>query len=95
MHKKDFLILVESTYAQKRYVCKSKTRSNIKTHDIFILPIFCLYNIIGLNLAMSNANGLLSQKLCHCLNQGRTLNDILMRAAYWMAYFDLSKLYLA
>jgi len=28
---------------------------------------------------MSNPNGLLSQKLCHCLNQGRTLNDI----AYW------------
>jgi len=45
--------------------------------------------------AMSNPNGLLSQKLCHCLHQGRTLNDILMRAAYWMAYFDLNKLNLA
>jgi len=32
--------------------------------------------------AMSNPNGLLSQKLCHCLVQGRTLNDILLRAAY-------------
>ena len=45
--------------------------------------------------AMSEANGLLGQKLCHCLNQGRTLNDILMRAAHWMAYFDLRKLNLA
>ena len=43
--------------------------------------------------AMSNPNGLLSQKLCHCL--GRTLNDILLRAAHWMTYFDLSKLNLA
>jgi len=25
---------------------------------------------------MSNPNGLLSQKLCHYLNQGRTLNNI-------------------
>ena len=41
---------------------------------------------------MSNQNGLLGQKLCHCLNQGRTLIDILMRAAHWMAYFDVSKL---
>jgi len=32
--------------------------------------------------AMSNPNGLLSQKLCHCLNQGRTLNDILTRAVH-------------
>jgi len=32
--------------------------------------------------AMSNPYGLLSQILCHCLNQGRTLNDILMRAAH-------------
>jgi len=49
-------------------------------------------NTIG---AMSNPNGLLSQKVCHRLNQGRTLNDILMRAAYWMAYFNLSKLNVA
>jgi len=41
---------------------------------------------------MSKPNGLLSQKLCHYLNQGRTLNDILMRAAHCMTYFDLSKL---
>jgi len=27
--------------------------------------------------AMSNPNGLLTQKLCHYLNQGRTSNDIL------------------
>jgi len=42
---------------------------------------------------MSNQNGLLSQKLCHYLNQGRTLNDILtLEGAQWMAYFDLRKL---
>jgi len=28
---------------------------------------------------MSNPNGLLSQKLSHYLNQGRAVNDILMR----------------
>jgi len=33
------------------------------------------------NPAMSNRNYLLSQKLCHYLNQGRTLNDLLMKAA--------------
>jgi len=32
--------------------------------------------------AMSNPNRLLSQYLCHYPNQGRTLNDILMRAAH-------------
>jgi len=31
--------------------------------------------------AMSNPYGSLSQKLCHYLNQGRTSNDMLMRAA--------------
>jgi len=35
---------------------------------------------------------LLSQKLCHYLNQGHTWNDILMRVAHWMTYFDFSKL---
>ena len=33
------------------------------------------------NTAMSNRNGIQSQESCHCLDQGRTLNDILMRAA--------------
>jgi len=41
--------------------------------------------------AMSNPNGLLSQQLCYYLNQRRTLNDILMRAAQYKAYFDHSK----
>jgi len=45
--------------------------------------------------AMSNPNCLLSQKLCHYLNQGRKLNDILMRAAHLTAYFYLNKLNLA
>ena len=42
--------------------------------------------------ALSNPNALLSQKLCHYLNQDRTLNYILMSAAHWITYFDLSKL---
>jgi len=42
--------------------------------------------------AMSNPNGSLSQKLCHYhINQGRTWNDILMRPAHRMTYFDLSE----
>jgi len=44
---------------------------------------------------MSNPNDLLSQKSCHYLNQGRTLNDKLMRAAHRMTNFDLIKLNLA
>jgi len=32
--------------------------------------------------SMSNPNGSLSQKLCHYLDQGRTLNDILLRVAH-------------
>jgi len=31
---------------------------------------------------MSKPDGLLSQKLCHSLDQGRTLNDILLRVAH-------------
>ena len=45
--------------------------------------------------AMSNQNGLMSQKVCHYLDQDRTVNDILSRAAHWMAYFDRSKQNLA
>jgi len=33
---------------------------------------------------MSNPNGLLGQKSCRYLNQGRTFDDILMRAAHSM-----------
>jgi len=44
---------------------------------------------------MPNPNGLLSQIVCYYPNQGRTLNDTLMRAAYRMAYFELGKLNLA
>ena len=42
--------------------------------------------------AMSSRSCLLGQKLCHYLNHGRILNDILMRAAHRMTYFDPSKL---
>jgi len=37
---------------------------------------------IGTKAAMSNPNGLLSQNVCHYLEQGRTLNDILLNAAH-------------
>jgi len=33
---------------------------------------------------MSDPNGLLGQKSCRYLNQGRTFDDLSMRAAYWM-----------
>ena len=46
-------------------------------------------------MKLSNPNGLLSQKLCHYLDQGRKLNDILLRAAHWLTHFDISKLNLA
>jgi len=39
---------------------------------------------------MSNPNGLMSQKVCRYLDQGRILKYILMRAAHLMAYFDLT-----
>jgi len=44
---------------------------------------------------MSNPNDSLSQKLCHYRNQGHTFNDIVIRAAHSMAYFNLIKLNLA
>jgi len=37
-------------------------------------------NAAATHPAMSNPNGSLSQNLCHYLDQGRTLNDILLRA---------------
>jgi len=44
---------------------------------------------------MSKPKCLLSRKVCRHLDQGRTLKDVLRRAAHWMAYFDLCKLNLA
>ena len=41
-------------------------------------------NYQGTKSVMSNRNCLLSQKVRRYLNQGRTLNDVLMRAAHWM-----------
>jgi len=55
-------------------------------------PMICLLFVVLYSPAMSNRYALLSQKLCHYLNQGCTLKNILMRAAVWMAYFDLIKL---
>jgi len=50
---------------------------------------------VGFRAAMSKPNDLLAQKVCHCLDQGRTLKAISMRVAHWMTNFDLSKLHLA
>ena len=60
--------------------------------EICLLPVRLRWM---LRSAMSDPNRLLSEKVCHYLDQGRTLKDILIRAAHWMAYFDLSKLNLA
>jgi len=46
----------------------------------------------GCRPAMSTANGLLNQKVCHYLDQGHTLNDILLRTARCMTCFDLNSL---
>jgi len=37
---------------------------------------------VNARAAMSNPNGLLGQKVCDYLDQGCTLNDILLRAAH-------------
>ena len=50
------------------------------------------YDNLHTGPAMSNPNGLLSQKSCRYLNQGRTFYNRLTTAANWMAYFDLIKL---
>ena len=65
----------------------------LKKLNKFIKKYICFYNIF--KAATSNPNGLLSQKLCHYLDQGHTLNDMLLRAAHGTAYFDPSKLNLA
>jgi len=44
--------------------------------------VILMNKIPGFKPAMSNPNGLLSQELCHYLNQGRTLNDVLVRVAH-------------
>jgi len=45
-------------------------------------PLVGAPRIPNTGAAMSNPNGLLGQKLCRYLNQGRILKDILMRAAH-------------
>jgi len=56
---------------------------NIRTAIFHANKLFLFLGLTSCRFssAMSNPNGLLSQKLCHNLNQGRTLNNILMRAA--------------
>ena len=54
-----------------------------ETHDLTVINIPNAFGAqqkitaITKRVAMSNPNGLLSQKLCHCLRQGRTLNGLL------------------
>jgi len=45
------------------------------------IELLTSYFLESFSSAMSSPNGLLSQKLCHYFNQGRTLNDILLRAS--------------
>ena len=65
--------------------CCTPNTSEISRAVACISPDWC-------NAAIFNSNGLLSQNLWHYLNQGRTSNVMLMRAARWMAYLHLSKL---
>ena len=74
-------------------VKRNLTRRHVRAHRvIFYISTRCVNRWLVLRAAMSNPNGLLSLKLYHYLNLGHTLNDILMRAAHWTAYFYLSKL---
>jgi len=38
--------------------------------------------VVGFRAAMSKPNDLLAQKVCHCLDQSRTLKAISMRVAH-------------
>ena len=50
---------------------------------------FFAFNTSELKTSYVQPKWLTEPKLCHCLSQGRTLNDILMRAAYCMATLTL------
>jgi len=53
-----------------------KTRQTWKRFGKILLAIKEAHNVL-FRAGMSNPNGLLSQELCHYLNQGRTLNGLL------------------
>jgi len=49
---------------------------SVATCERSFLKLKLIKDYLRSNAAMSNPNGLQSQKSCHCLDQGRTLNDI-------------------
>jgi len=57
------------------------SQSKYQDPDFSLLSNKNLSEILPSSAAMSNPNGLQIQKSCHCFDQGRTLNDVLMRAA--------------
>jgi len=65
--------LKSASFAEKLRTRRDETRLGLHRAE---------HSALKLRTAMSNPNGLQSQKPCHCLDQSRTLNDILMRAAY-------------
>jgi len=51
--------------------------------DIAVVSVMSLSSDSAVSTtAMSNLNSLLSQKVCHCLDQGCTLHDILLWATH-------------
>jgi len=66
--------------------CKQGQTTKIKRFRVFFLFLdpWLHFKWPGSRPAMSNPNVLLVQKSCRYLNQGRTFDDILMRAAHWM-----------
>ena len=77
----------DSCYTEKNFI----NSSSLKTvHDVMErLPIV---NDLFLDQLCPTQMAYWAKKSCHYLNQGRTFYDILIRAAYWMAIFNLSKL---
>ena len=73
--------------------CYKTTKIKSSLSAYFVQIILQLWpQKINFRTAMSDRNCLLSQNLCNYLNQGRTLNDLLMKVAHWTIYFDLSRL---
>ena len=67
-----------------------KTRNHLRSSLSWVKLLY-----LSCKVAMSNPKGLLGQKSCRYLNQGRIFDDILMKAAHSMTYVDLSKSNLA
>jgi len=68
------LLITYISYICLRVLIKKKYIFSVPKH---LFSWFIFRKIVPISrTAMSNPNGLLSQKLCHCLDQGHTLNGL-------------------